>query len=357
MNTMKNLLYDLPSYKQYLDVLNKQESGEGTFTWGSLTNILDFEDGVYIWGSHVPQEQIHKSGDYELSRRCSSLDGFYQVTCEVVACFLQNCSPGDLLEIKLNNIHAKDINTVQPIFLLLQILGLKNVKLSLNTLDVGDFSLQTWGYLSRSLGQHARYSLGAKQKRYDLQVGGIYALHQRSRIGEKESSFGIVSGSSLVRVDEVRENGEVLFQPIPVTHTLEEDVMDFMSIYHEIRYLYIDLLKPEELPKPFVLSMQDFGFNLMFGEEAYLLTSFGALNYDVECHVLEGVEFVPRVLSEVDLLYYCLKQREIDFDEDFLLGCGDLALEDTTWVSVGCPVGLPRELIDECIRSCDLDEY
>lgn len=342
MNTVCQELRQLPFIKQFDETLQSAFEGTLPTTWEYYLNIIDYEDGVYTWGTNPIQSYASRTNDFTVMSRCSNYTGFFEVTCEVLAYYLLHRKEGQALDIRLNNIHSKDANTVQPLWVLVTLLEDNLVRLTLDYSDVSDLSYQTMVYLSRALKTNQDFPVDVKRERFDLKVGQVYTLFTRASLSSS-TSLGRISDVTTVRVDKITDEG-VLLQPIPITHTLEEDVLDFIDIPAELREGFRDMLDSTDLPAKRFLSYWDFGWQFMFGRENYILMPVGVFTDTVQCFITEGNDFSLKTLTEVDALYYMLKQRGIEFDEDFVLSFGDLKPEDTTWYKAGKPIGIPNDL-------------
>ena len=156
-----------------------------------------------------------------------------------------------------------------------------------------------------------------KEKYKQLQTegiteGSICILYERKGVA-KTNIIGKVTNANVVRVDSIKPN-YISVTVIPVYRTKEEIESDFNEIPPETQNKFLDMLNFEINESKRNIDLYGLGVaNYVFDEELFIakIDDYGTTN---KCVTIDGKRGILE-LSQIDAIYWLLKQYSIPFDE------------------------------------------
>lgn len=142
--------------------------------------------------------------------------------------------------------------------------------------------------------------------------GSICILYERKGVA-KTNTVGRITNASIVRVDRISKNS-ILVTVLPVYRTKEEIESDFNEIPSDIQANFLDMLSFKINETQRLIDLYSLGIsNYIFDEDLFLapIDEYGTTEKYVTVDGKRGI----LELSQVDAIYWLLKQFGVSFDE------------------------------------------
>lgn len=323
---------------------------DGLFSDDEFKSMVPVEDDVFVWRYAKFQDYCTRSGNYGLLSEANRKGGYCDLTMSIMSRWsvyrtLGNPGYQRQLVIELDDIRCRDSNTYHPLALAVELLS--DPMLSLVTKEVSpiDFDYGQHIYLSKKFGLGRHFTDSEKSSMNPFSVGSIVVVHTKSGQLTETFPWGKISSSKLCEVTDITPDG-MYMRSLNITGTLEDRVTDFLRITPDHRSRFTDLLFPQEVGEPVFYSFEDIGLNLAMFTEPYLVTGLSSSLLETQTSMITHSGFLyPANFCEVDLVYWCLKQRNISFDEElFFKDNSPFTQEDMSWNRIG--EVLPKEMLD-----------
>lgn len=165
-------------------------------------------------------------------------------------------------------------------------------------------------------GHNRLYSISEKLSlldRYGMVEGAILVLWSRDGMCEN-NPFGHITGASVVRLDEIGDNFLGVTK-MNLNKTKEEVLQDYYDIDENIRSLFVDMVGKKPHQSSTELDIYGIGVHNHFADEEHYLTLIDGSEEVYKTVTIDGKVGTVK-MSEVDAVYWLLRQYEIEFDMD-----------------------------------------
>lgn len=152
-------------------------------------------------------------------------------------------------------------------------------------------------------------------------VGSILVLYKRSKVSSS-NPVGTITGASIIRIDKVNSElnsnkGRVStgweVTEFAVEKTKEEIELDYLGIKEDIRYLFSDLLNTKLNGVSTLLPFDMVGVSSYFLDEEFIMMPLEKSGRVSKLVTVDGKK-VPVEMSEIDAVYWILRQYGVEFD-------------------------------------------
>lgn len=168
------------------------------------------------------------------------------------------------------------------------------------------------------MGRYKYWSVSEKKQwleKFGMKPGAIVVLYKRKGICTN-NKIGKIESAITARIDEIGKDF-VAVTTLAVNKTREEMIDEYYEIDEESRYLFVDLLTRRPYQHSEILNLYDIGVeNYMYQENSFLALIDTSTNAVTNKKITIGGESEYVEMSEVDAIYWVLRQFDIDFDKD-----------------------------------------
>lgn len=159
-------------------------------------------------------------------------------------------------------------------------------------------------------------------KRLGLGVGAVGVKYKRSRISDGVPQ-GKIDSASLIVIREIHEgDGEVgrdhpwvLYNSYSLAKTKEEIMIDYLDIPEDKRHLYMDMLDFKVNGLKSKDNLTNLGVGYLFYDEDSIIEKIDSLDSVTKTVTINGVSDQVS-MSEVDAIYWLLKEYKVVFDDE-----------------------------------------
>lgn len=146
----------------------------------------------------------------------------------------------------------------------------------------------------------------------DIGKGSILLMFFREGMCES-NPYGHIESSKVIRLDEIGDS-YIGYTEISINKTKEEVMQDYLGIDPDIRYMFSDMVNKGPVTTTQTKGLENVGIEENFFDEEYILTKIDPYATVEKIVTIEGKEAVVN-MSEIDAIYWLLKQYNVEFDD------------------------------------------
>lgn len=319
------------------NLLHNQPLPEGFPHLDTVADVIGVnKTGVY-WSRSQFESMLSKISSLSESTGNRFLDWCYLTT----AVWLVNRTSGTYqkllqpMTLELDAIRTKDPATVFSLTILTRWIDREDFVLVTTSDGRSDSDYAMHRFLSQSFGLLRSYTLQEKLDHFPFPMGSVVSMFVKKGQLTDAAPWGNIDNQMLVKICDLdHERGKILLQNLRVNGTYENVVKDFFDLPDDNRLMFRDILNFAKPETPRWHDLRDFGLNLAMFNETYLLCELTSEKSPVWINAEGSLRLVE--MSERDIAYWCLSQRDIDFDKEAFKSFYELP--DPLWDSIGCSI-------------------